>query len=93
MDIDEKLLTPRSGKTLAAQKIISTSLLPMCERNIAHGFRFATVAYPWHPLFGSEVRVSPYRRGKSLMSIYTDKRPDLSHELPNWMFDESSAAV
>ncbi len=23
------------------------------------------------------------------MSIYTDKRPDLSHELPNWMFDES----
>ncbi|MCC2611065.1 hypothetical protein [Neorhizobium petrolearium] len=59
------------------------------DRHSAYGFRFATIAYPWHPLFRSEVRVSPYRRGKSLMSIYTDKRPDLSHELPNWMFDES----
>ncbi|MDW9782416.1 hypothetical protein GOB92_30630 [Sinorhizobium meliloti] len=27
-------------------------------------------------------------RRKSLMSIYTDERPDLSRELPNWMFDE-----
>lgn len=35
------------------------------------------------------MQVSPYRRGKSLMmSIYTDERPDLSRELPNWMFDE-----
>ncbi|MGH0348277.1 IS66 family insertion sequence element accessory protein TnpB [Sinorhizobium meliloti] len=54
----------------------------------AYGFRFATIAYPWHPLFGRKVQVSPYRRGKSLMSIYTDERPDLSRELPNWMFDE-----
>ncbi len=59
------------------------------DRHSAYGFRFATIAYPWNPLFGSKVRVSPYRRGESLMSIYTDKRPDLSHELPNWMFDES----
>jgi len=59
------------------------------DRHSAYGFRFATIAYPWHPLFGSKVRVSPHRRGKSLMSIYTDKRPDLSHDLPNWMFDES----
>ncbi|WP_268815154.1 hypothetical protein [Sinorhizobium medicae] len=22
------------------------------------------------------------------MAIYTDERPDLSRELPNWMFDE-----
>ncbi|CCM79673.1 conserved hypothetical protein [Rhizobium mesoamericanum STM3625] len=35
------------------------------------------------------MQVSPYRRGKSLMSIYTAERPDLSRELPNWMFDES----
>ncbi|MDX0698408.1 hypothetical protein GOD53_31105 [Sinorhizobium medicae] len=34
------------------------------------------------------MQVSPYRRGKSLMAIYTDERPDLSRELPNWMFDE-----
>ncbi|MBP2449613.1 hypothetical protein JOH51_007121 [Rhizobium leguminosarum] len=59
------------------------------DRHSAYGFRFATIVYPWHPLFGNKVQVSPYRRGKSLMSIYTDKRPDLSRELPNWMFDES----
>ncbi|WP_322885941.1 hypothetical protein U8C32_26935 (plasmid) [Sinorhizobium medicae] len=33
------------------------------------------------------MQVSPYRRGKSLMSIYTDERPDLSRELPNWMLE------
>ena len=60
------------------------------ERHSTYGFRYATISYPWHPLFGCKVQVSRYRRGKTLMCIYTDERPDhLSRELPNWMFDES----
>ena len=48
--------------------------------------RFATIAYRWHPLAGRSVQVSPFRRGKDLLCIYTDERPDLSRELPTWMF-------
>ncbi|RWK55681.1 MAG: hypothetical protein EOR76_36715 [Mesorhizobium sp.] len=33
------------------------------------------------------MQVSPFRRGKELTFIYTDERPDLGRELPNWMFD------
>jgi hypothetical protein len=29
------------------------------------------------------------RRGKALTCIYTQERPDLCRELPNWMFDKS----
>ena len=35
------------------------------------------------------LQVSPFRRGKGLTCIYTDERPDLCRELPNWMFDGS----
>jgi hypothetical protein len=60
------------------------------ERHSTYGFRYATIAYPWHSLFGCKVQVSRYRRGKTLMCIYADERPDhVSRELPNWMFDES----
>jgi hypothetical protein len=58
-------------------------------RHSAHRFRFATIAYRWHPLFGRKLQVSPFRRGKELTCIYTNERPDLCRELPNWMFDES----
>ena len=44
------------------------------------------------PLFGRTLRVSPFRRGKDLTCIYTDERPDLCRELPNWMFDEGYCA-
>ena len=50
------------------------------------------MAYPWHPLFGQTVRVSPYRRGKSLTFVQTQERPGLSRELPNWMFDQAYCA-
>jgi hypothetical protein len=56
-------------------------------RHSTYGFRFARVAYRWHPLFGRILQVSPFRRGKALTFIYTDERPDLGRELPNWMFD------
>jgi hypothetical protein len=59
------------------------------DRHSAYVLRFATIAYPWHPLFGRSLRVSPHRRGKHLKCIYTEERPGLSRELPNWMFDES----
>ena len=62
------------------------------ERHSAYGFRFATIVYRWHPLFGRTFRVSPFRRGKALTCIYTDERPDLSRELPNWMFDQGYCA-
>lgn len=58
----------------------------------AYRFRFATIAYHWHPLFGRKLQVSPFRRGKELTCIYTNERPDLCRELPNWMFDESYCA-
>ena len=61
-------------------------------RHSTYGFRFATIAYPWHPLSGRTLRVSPFRRGKDLTCIYTDERPDLCRELPNWMFDEGYCA-
>src|SRR3569833_2240232 len=59
------------------------------DRHSAYSFRSATIAYPWHPLAGRTLQVSPFRRGKDLTCIYTDERPDLSRELPNWMFDAS----
>ena len=62
------------------------------HRHSAYGFRFATIAYRWHPLFGRTLQVSPFRRGKELTCIYTNERPDLCRELPNWMFDESYCA-
>ena len=61
-------------------------------RHSTYGFRFARIAYRWHPLFGRVLQVSPHRRGKDLMGIYTEERPDLSRELPRWMFDESYCA-
>jgi hypothetical protein len=56
-------------------------------RHSAYSLRSATIAYAWHPLAGRTLQVSPFRRGKDLTCIYTDERPDLSRELPNWMFD------
>jgi hypothetical protein len=38
------------------------------------------------------LQVSRNRRGKDLTCIYTDERPDLARELPNWMFDGSYCA-
>jgi hypothetical protein len=38
------------------------------------------------------VQVWPFRRGKELTCIYTNERPDLCRELPNWMFDERYCA-
>ena len=62
-------------------------------RDILHTvFVTATIAYRWHPLFGRTLQVSPFRRGKDLTCIYTAERPDLSRELPNWMFDEAYCA-
>ena len=62
------------------------------KRHSAYSFRTARIAYPWHPLFGQTLQVSSHRRGKDLQCIYTDERPDLSRELPTWMFDESYCA-
>ena len=62
------------------------------KRHSAYSFRTARIAYPWHPLFGQTLQVSSHRRGKDLQCIYTDERPDLSRELPIWMFDESYCA-
>src|SRR5882757_7639531 len=61
-------------------------------RHSAYRFRFATIAYRWHPLFGRKLQVSPFRRGKEPTCIYTNELPDLCRELPNWMFDESYCA-
>lgn len=62
------------------------------KRHSTYSFRFAAIAYPWHPLFRRTLQVSPFRRGKDLTCIYTDERPDLCRELPNWMFDEGYCA-
>lgn len=62
------------------------------KRHSAYSFRQATIAYRWHPLFGRTLQVSYNRRGKDLVCIYTDERPDLARELPNWMFDENYCA-
>ena len=50
------------------------------------------MAHRRHPLFGRTLQVSPFRRGKELTCIYTNERPDLCRELPNWMFGESYCA-
>ena len=62
------------------------------EQHSAYSFRRATIAYRWHPLFGRTLQVSRNRRGKELTCIYTEERPDLARELPNWMFDERYCA-
>jgi hypothetical protein len=62
------------------------------KRHSTYSSRYATIAYPWHPLFGRTLQVSPFRRGKDLKCVYTDERPDLCRELPNWMFDEGYCA-
>src|ERR1700761_8744242 len=58
-------------------------------RHSTYSLRFARIAYRWHPLFGRTLQVSPFRRGKDLRCIYTEERPDLCRELPNWMFDDA----
>jgi hypothetical protein len=62
------------------------------DRHSVYNLRFATIAYPWHPLTGRTLQVSAFRRGKDLKCIYTDEPPDLCRELPNWMFDASYCA-
>jgi hypothetical protein len=44
-------------------------------------------------LFGRTLQVSPFRRGKALTCIYTQERPDLCRELPNWMLDAAYCAA
>ena len=61
-------------------------------RHSAYSLRGATIAYPWHPLFGRTLQVAPFRRGKDLKCIYTEERRGFSREVPNWMFDESYCA-
>ena len=68
------------------------SIGPPNDRHSAYRFRFATIAYRWHPLYGRTLQISPFRRGKELTCIYTNERPDLCRELPNWMFDERYCA-
>jgi hypothetical protein len=71
---------------------ISSGVGAANDRHSAYSFRRATIAYRWHPLFGRILQVSRNRRGKELTCIYTEERPDLARELPNWMFDESYCA-
>jgi hypothetical protein len=66
-----------------------SSTCPANARHSTYSLRFARIAYRWHPLFGRTLQVSPFRRGKDLKCIYTEERPDLCRELPNWMFDEA----
>ena len=61
-------------------------------RHSAYSLRSATIAYPWHPLFGRTLQVAPFRRGKDLKCIYTEERRGFSREVPNWMFDASYCA-
>ena len=87
------MVLPRSSAVVSPSSICKVAKIPLALDNStnyqhsAYGFRFATVAYPWHPLFGRTLQVSPFRRGKALTCIYTNERPDLCRELPNWMFD------
>jgi|SRR5215217_531372 hypothetical protein len=71
---------------------LSSGAVAANKRHRAYGFRSATIAYPWHPLFGQTVQVSRYRRGKALSFVYTQERPDLSRELPDWMLDQAYCA-
>jgi len=59
------------------------------DQHSTYSLRSATIAYPWHPLAGRTLKVSLFRRARNLTCIYTDERPDLSRELPSWMFDAS----
>ena len=61
-------------------------------RHSAYGVRHATIVYPWHPLFGVVVEISYNRRGKKLITIYTDIKPGYSREAPPWMLDPSFCA-
>lgn len=80
------------GRTRSMGRSSCFAVAAASNRHSAYGFRFATIAYRWHPLYGRTFRVSPFRRGKELTCIYTDERPDLCRELPNWMFDQGYCA-
>src|SRR6478672_6581140 len=86
----------RCNRPCTATRIWATSTFSGAaeanKRHSAYRFRTARIAYPWHLLFGQTLQVSSHRRGKDLQCIYTDERPDLSRELPIWMFDESYCA-
>ena len=81
-----------SNVILTLATFTSSGVAAANDRHSAYSFRHARVAYRWHPLFDRTLRVSRNRRGKDLTCIYTDERPDLARELPNWMFDESYCA-
>ncbi len=70
----------------------SSGVARATTRHSTYSLQHATITYRWHPLFGRTLQVSPHRRGKELKCIYTDERPGLSRELPNWMFDEAYCA-
>jgi hypothetical protein len=84
-------LTLIAAAHLAAQPSCSDRNEPN-TRHSAYSLRSATIAYPWHPLFGRTLQVAPFRRGKDLKCIYTEERRGFSREVPNWMFDESYCA-
>jgi hypothetical protein len=75
-----------SGRTRSAASSSPSADAGANNRHSAYSLRSATIAYRWHPLAGRTLQVAPFRRGKNLTCIYTDERPDLSRELPNWMF-------
>ena len=81
------------GKVHSQVSCSSSEVGAANKRHSAYSFRTARIAYPWHPLYGQTLQVSSHRRGKDLQCIYTDERPDLSRELPAWMFDESYCAA
>ena len=56
-------------------------------RHSTYALRHDTIAYRWHPLFGMELQVAPFRRGKQLKQLITDQLPGYSREAPLWMFD------
>ena len=80
------------GAIRSADDLLSSGAGSGNNRHSAYRFRSAMIAYRWHPLFGKTLQVSPFRRGKDLTCFYTNERPDLCRELPNWMFDESYCA-
>jgi hypothetical protein len=83
-------------EALGATRTAATSTCSVARaantRHSAYSLRSATIAYPWHPLFGRTLQVAPFRRGKDLKCIYTEERRGFSREAPNWMFDEGYCA-
>jgi hypothetical protein len=80
----------RCRPTRSPGRCSSSAPSGQAEHHSAYRSRSARIEYPWHPLYGRQLRVCQrsVRDGSDVLSV--EDRPGLSRELPAWMCDAAA---